>query len=79
MLVLLTGCATTRTVTGPEKPVEVKSIMQKEFDTLPPPAGKAITVAVYTFIDKTGQRRPAPNFANLSSAVTQGSEAFLIN
>ena len=77
-MALLTGCATTRTVVGPEKPVEVKSIMQKEFDTIPPPAGRPITVAVYTFADKTGQRRPAPNFANLSSAVTQGSEAFLI-
>jgi curli production assembly/transport component CsgG len=78
LLGFLTGCATTRTVTGPEKPVEVKSLMQKEFDTLPPPTGKPIVVAVYTFADKTGQRRPAPNFANLSSAVTQGSEAFLI-
>ena len=78
VLILLTGCATTRVVTGPDKPIEVRSIMQKEFDTLPPPTGKPITVAVYTFADKTGQRRPAPNYANLSSAVTQGSEAFLI-
>jgi curli production assembly/transport component CsgG len=77
-LMFLTGCATTRVVTTPEKPTEVKSIMQKEFDTIPPPAGRPMTVAVYTFADKTGQRRPAPNFANLSSAVTQGSEAFLI-
>jgi curli production assembly/transport component CsgG len=78
LLFFLTGCATTRTVTGPDKPVEVKSLMQKEFDTLPPPTGRPIIVAVYTFADKTGQRRPAPNYANLSSAVTQGSEAFLI-
>ena len=78
MLLGLTGCATTRMVTGPDKPQEVKSILQKEFDTLPPPTGKPITVAVYTFADKTGQRRPAANYANLSSAVTQGADAFLI-
>ena len=53
MLLGLSGCATTRMVTGPDKPVEVKSILQKEFDTLPPPTGKPITVAVYTFADKT--------------------------
>jgi len=52
--------------------------MEKEFDILPPPAGKPIVVAVYSFLDKTGQRRPAANIANLSMAVTQGSEAFLI-
>ena len=77
-LLALTGCATSRLITDVEKPKEVRTIMQKEFDILPPPTGKPITVAVYTFADKTGQRRPAANYANLSSAVTQGSEAFLI-
>jgi curli production assembly/transport component CsgG len=35
-------------------------------------------VAVYRFPDLTGQRKPAQNFASLSSAVTQGAEVFLI-
>jgi curli production assembly/transport component CsgG len=52
--------------------------MQKEFDTIPPPAGKPVVVAVYSFLDKTGQRRPAATIANLSTAVTQGADAFLI-
>lgn len=53
--------------------------MQKEFDTLPAPAaGKPISVAVYSFQDKTGQRRPQANVASLSTAVTQGGETFLI-
>jgi curli production assembly/transport component CsgG len=35
-------------------------------------------VAVYSFADKTGQRKPTPGIASLSSAVTQGGEVFLI-
>jgi curli production assembly/transport component CsgG len=40
--------------------------------------GKKMTIAVYSFADKTGQRKPADNIANLSSAVTQGSEVWVI-
>jgi curli production assembly/transport component CsgG len=40
--------------------------------------GKRMTIAVYNFLDKTGQRKPADNIANLSSAVTQGSEVWVI-
>ena len=40
--------------------------------------GKKITIAVYSFQDKTGQRKPADNIANLSSAVTQGAEVWVI-
>ena len=53
--------------------------VKKEFDTIPAPAaGKPVSVAVYSFADKTGQRRPQANVASLSSAVTQGAETFLI-
>jgi curli production assembly/transport component CsgG len=60
------------------KPEVAANKMQKEFDTLPAPAGKKVTVAVYSFADKTGQRKPTPGIASLSSAVTQGGEVFLI-
>ena len=40
--------------------------------------GKKITIAVYTFTDKTGQRKPSDTMSNLSSAVTQGSEVWVI-
>lgn len=40
--------------------------------------GDIIPIAVYRFPDMTGQRKPAQNFASLSSAVTQGGEVFLI-
>lgn len=42
------------------------------------PNGPPITIAVYSFSDKTGQRKPNDKFSVLSSAVTQGAEVFLI-
>jgi curli production assembly/transport component CsgG len=79
---LLSGCAiiqstgeteTDPTVTGQRAGVK------KEFDNVPAPAaGKPVSVAVYSFSDKTGQRRPQANVASLSTAVTQGAETFLI-
>ena len=60
------------------KPEVTEMKMQKEFDTVPAPAQKKITVAVYSFQDKTGQRRNTPNIASFSTAVTQGAEPFLL-
>ena len=78
LVLVLTGCATTSKFSTPEKPTQVKNLMQKEFDTIPPPAGKPVVVAVYGFQDKTGQRRPAASIATFSTAVTQGAESFLL-
>jgi len=79
---VLSGCAiiqstglneTDPTITGQ------RDNIKKEFDTIPrPAAGKPLSVAVYSFADKTGQRRPQANVASLSTAVTQGAETFLI-
>lgn len=76
----LVGCAILQSTGVTEtKPEVTKSMMKKEFDAIPPPAAnKPISVAVYSFQDKTGQRRPTPNVASLSTAVTQGGETFLI-
>ena len=78
LIVMLSGCATTKVLTEPDKPTVTKNLMQKEFDVLPAPNGKKVAVAVYSFADKTGQRRPSASIAQLSTAVTQGAEAFLI-
>ena len=78
LLMILTGCATTQVLTNPEKPIVMRNIMQKEFDLLPAPNGKKVSVAVYNFADKTGQRKPSASIAQLSTAVTQGAESFLI-
>jgi len=48
------------------------------YDFPPIANGNPVTVAVYSFTDKTGQRKPADTLANLSSAVTQGAEIYLI-
>lgn len=78
----LSGCAVVQTTGLTESDPTVttqREGVKKEFDTIPGPvAGKPLSVAVYSFQDKTGQRRPQANIASLSTAVTQGSETFLI-
>tara|TARA_R110000822_G_scaffold79197_2_gene189547 strand:- start:535 stop:1443 length:909 start_codon:yes stop_codon:yes gene_type:complete len=44
-----------------------------------PPAEIMPIVAVYGFVDKTGQRRPEQNIASFSTAVTQGGTEILID
>jgi len=82
LLVSLSGCAViqkSRQVEGIEHMPEVTvNKMQKEFDTLPPPSNKKVSVAVYSFQDKTGQRKNQTGVASFSMAVTQGAEVFLI-
>jgi len=79
---LLSGCAVVQTTGILDKDPEVTTQMKgvkKEFEMIPPPSvGKPLSVAVYSFMDKTGQRRPQANIASLSTAVTQGGETFLI-
>ena len=77
-VLILSGCAVSQKMGVEYKPEVAVNKLQKEFDTLPAPAGKKVTVAVYSFADKTGQRKPTPGIASLSSAVTQGGEVFLI-
>jgi len=82
ILSMLSGCAIMQSTgaldQAPEVTTQMKSV-KKEFDTIPgPSAGRPLSVAVYSFQDKTGQRRPQANIASLSTAVTQGGETFLI-
>jgi curli production assembly/transport component CsgG len=78
--IIVTGCAIRQKEGNQiDPPSAIKSFLKKELANFPPPeSGKPITVAVYNFSDKTGQRRPQTNVASLSSAVTQGAETFLI-
>lgn len=81
IILLLNGCAVTQNdrMGQHPKPTVTTNMMQKEFDSVSgPEAGKPVTVAVYSFSDKTGQRRPTAGVASLSTAVTQGGETFLI-
>ena len=79
LIMLLCGCAIIQKSSNEYRPEVAENKLQKEFDSIPSPAnGKKISVAVYSFQDKTGQRRNIPNVASFSMAVTQGAEVFLI-
>jgi len=75
---LVSGCAVTQKMGVEHKPEVVPTKLQREFDAIPPPAGPKLSVAVYQFTDKTGQRKPTPGIASFSTAVTQGADVFLI-
>ena len=82
---ILSGCATgsfmREKVTGNQfdpPVVERETFFTKPENQIKPPAGGPIPVAVYSFADKTGQRKNIPNIASFSTAVTQGAESYLI-
>ena len=79
-VLLVTGCAGHQAMKGEYEPaMVVRENLEKEFDTIPAPALGKVAVAVYSFADKTGQRRPAPpGTTSFSTAVTQGADALLI-
>ena len=75
ILTILGGCtAIPKSVPIGEPPSVQSSPIPMQMSAVPPIDGPKITIAVYQFMDKTGQRKPADNIANLSSAVTQGAE-----
>lgn len=62
---------------GTRDPTVVETVLDNPIE-VPAPASGAVTVAVYQFRDLTGQRRASQNIATLSSAVTQGADAYLV-
>src|SRR5210317_1309903 len=76
---LLIGCAQHAGINGYTDPELSPAPLQQKFQEIPPLDGPPITIAVYSFADKTGQRKPNDKFSQLSSAVTQGSEGWVIN
>jgi curli production assembly/transport component CsgG len=78
---ILTGCAVKGNLPEPfQRPPEVQiNPMVNALNDLPALDAPKMTIGVYEFVDKTGQRKPAENIANLSSAVTQGAEAWVID
>jgi curli production assembly/transport component CsgG len=87
LILLLSGCGTRAVVENLQQlpdsspsanPKPITKTAVSELDRLPLPTAPPITIAVYNFGDKTGQRKPNDRVATLSSAVTQGAEVFLI-
>lgn len=78
--ILLAGCNTIRPVTDEtiSSSPRVSQTLLKELHKVPAPMGPPITVAVYSFRDMTGQRKPSNTLSLFSSAVTQGAESYLI-
>ena len=82
LVCLLSGCASNgqnNIKTGAEPYIEGTTTIQKlreipDLDNQP-----QITIAVYEFTDQTGQRKPNPNFSQLSTAVTQGPDVWVIS
>lgn len=74
----LTGCGTIgNQVREFDDPQATRPVLKKA-ESLKPPAQGAIAVAVYNFRDMTGQRKASQTIAQLSSAVTQGADAYLV-
>jgi len=79
VLITLAGCASIKPIHTPEVPKALESSMVRDFDAVPAPERGPIVVAVYKFEDKTGQRKPGDKFSNISYAVTQGADAWVVN
>ena len=78
IILLLNACAApSGFLLDIQKPQVLKAEL-KELSTVSPPE-KPIVVAVYDFPDQTGQRKQLDGQASLSSAITQGGTALLID
>jgi len=79
LVLLLAACSAKL----PDKFETVPSVQENpmvyELRDVPQLDGAPMTIGVYSFTDKTGQRAPAENFSSLSSAVTQGAEVWVID
>ena len=71
---LLVGCATNKA----NFDVKTQTVAYKDLSSVKAPEGDPVIIAVYDFLDMTGQKKPGGNFASMSSAVTQGSYQLLI-
>jgi curli production assembly/transport component CsgG len=78
---MLAGCAGTYDAKVNPPNAQPQIITKSSYSALANmtgPDGPPITIAMYGFSDKTGQRKSNDKFSVLSSAVTQGGEVFLI-
>ena len=62
----------------PDFDVRIQKPVAKTFIEIAELDGDPVIIAVYDFMDMTGQKKPGGNFASMSTAVTQGSYQILI-
>jgi curli production assembly/transport component CsgG len=77
LLLMLSGCASLDQIQFDSQPPKLVP-RQNLLATLPELDGPRIPIAVYGFMDKTGQKKNNDKLALFSTAVTQGAEVFLI-
>ena len=70
---VLSGCTTLASQSPTVSEVAYKPLVE-----VPEPENGKIVLAVYQFVDLTGQQKPNTNFGEMSKAVTQGSVNLLI-
>ena len=76
----LGGCATTVEQNLDVKPPkDFVASTQHNLENLPLLDAPPMTIAVYEFKDLTGQRKPSQRFSQLSTAVTQGADSWVID
>ena len=73
LTLILVGCAG-----KPDFDVKKQMPAIEQLDTIAKPLDGPVVIAVYDFVDMTGQKKPGGNFASMSTAVTQGSYQILI-
>lgn len=78
MTLLLAGCSNVPPEMVAINNPPVLQVSPTSIENTPELDGKKMTIAVYNFTDKTGQRKPSDGASNLSSAVTQGGEVWVI-
>ena len=61
----------------PIDPPILSETLINELEEMKPPMQK-VPIAVYSFVDLTGQRKPSDNMALISTAVTQGAHVWLL-
>jgi curli production assembly/transport component CsgG len=76
--VVLGACSSVPTALSEAPTLETRTPTLDQLESLPAPKQK-LFAAVYQFADQTGQHKPNPNYADYSSAVTQGGAAILVN
>lgn len=73
LALLLASCAG-----KPDFDIRVAEVAYKDLQKVEQLEGDPIVIAVYDFVDLTGQKKPGGDFASMSTAVTQGSYQLLI-
>ena len=70
---ILFGCQTIPI----DPPASTNELLYEKLETVSPPVQK-VPIAVYSFKDMTGQRKPGDGVALISMAVTQGAHVWLL-